>query len=158
MNTKTKRTDTMKGGEWRRDLRRACATLPALLAVAEDIDALDDVARGFGETEERRRVEAARAALGRGLRHVMPELEHCVRLASLAMTGPDPEWAVFDLLGGLGDVAGSLAATARSARAKVGKAPPAARVAAGFRMWKSRARAERERDEQTLAAAERRAA
>jgi hypothetical protein len=123
-------------------VKRASAVLPALFQLAMDIDALDDVARGFSEPNDRRRVEAARKALSTGMAPVLEGLEHCVRLARTAIGGADSEWAIFDFAGGIGDFSRELSATTARARSKLGKRPSAARRAAGARAWKNRNLAE----------------
>jgi hypothetical protein len=155
---KTKRT---KNEGWSIDLERvkiAAKTLPALFHLAMNIDALDDVARGFGEAEDRRRVEAARKALADGLRGILPKVEHCVQLATHTAGGVDPEWGVFDLVGCFGDLDSDLSALCRRVGAKLGKPPSPSRRRAGSRLWQNRFHAEREAADRAKAEDARRAA
>ncbi len=128
------------------NLERACAALPPLFMAAVNIDGLDNVARGFGDPDDRQRVAAARKELACGMEGVLSDLAYHLGLASVALTGPDPESAVFHLLIGLGGRTRQLGTITRQVNGKLGKIPSPDRVTVGARAW-GRRRAERENAE-----------
>ncbi len=129
------------------DLERACAALPPLFMAAVNIDGLDDVARGFGDPDDRQRVAAARKELACAMEGVLSDLARGLRQATAARTGPDPEAAVFDVLITLGGLARQLGTITRQVNGKLGTMSSPDRVTAGARAWGRRARAERENAE-----------
>ena len=132
------------------DVKAGADELGQLLAAALAIDAVDDVARGFNEPADWRRVEAACKVLTEGLQVRMPDVERCLSMAVGQMKA-EPEEAIISLTFAIGNLRG-LATTARRIMGKLGQMPSPERVAAGRRAYRNRWNAEREAREAREAA------